>query len=214
MSFVIDSILILAILLSVFALGASRLAMTIRIFSVQSFLVAFLPWFLHGGTPGFHQILLLVGTIVIKTFVIPSSLMWAIRDVSMRRDMAPLIGFGTSLFVGCLLVALAFIVSASLPLPTGVASTLLLPASLSTLLLGLLLIMSRTKAVTQVVGYLIVENGIFLFGVSLVLDMPLLVEMGILLDVFVAVFVMGIVIFRINREFEHMDTHNLTVLRD
>jgi hydrogenase-4 component E len=214
MSFLIDSILILAILLSVFALGASRLGMTIRIFAIQSFLIAFLPWFLHGGTPGFHQLLLLVGTVVVKAFVIPSFLFWAIRDVSMRRDMAPLIGFGTSLFVGSLLVALAFIISANLPLPTGIASSLLLPASLSTLLLGLLLIISRTKAVTQVVGYLIVENGIFLFGVSLVLEMPLLVEMGILLDLFVAVFVMGIVIFRIHREFEHMDTNNLTVLRD
>ena len=214
MSFLIDSILILAILLSVFALGAARLGMTIRIFAVQSFLIAFLPWLLHQGPPGFHQILVLVGTAVVKGFVIPSFLFRAIRDVSMRRDMAPLIGFGTSLFVGSLLVALAFVISASLPLPTGVASSLLLPASLSTLLLGLLLIISRTKAVTQVVGYLIVENGIFLFGVSLVLEMPLLVEMGILLDVFVAVFVMGIVIFRIHREFEHMDTHNLTVLRD
>ena len=214
MSFLIDSILILAILLSVFALGASRLGNTIRIFSIQSFLIAFLPWLLHGGTPGFHQLVLLLGTILVKAFVIPRFLFSAIRDVSMRRDMAPLIGFGTSLFVGSLLVALAFILSANLPLPTGVGSSLLLPASLSTLLLGLLLIISRTKAVTQVVGYLIVENGIFLFGVSLVLEMPLLVEMGILLDVFVGVFVMGIVIFRINREFEHMDTHNLTVLRD
>jgi hydrogenase-4 component E len=89
-----------------------------------------------------------------------------------------------------------------------------MPASLSTLLLGLLVLVTRTKAVTQVVGYLFVENGIFLFGVSLVADMPVLVETGILLDVFVGVFVMGIVIFRISREFDHLDTQNLTALKD
>jgi hydrogenase-4 component E len=214
MRFLTDSILILTILLSVFALATARIGMTIRTFAVQSFLIAFLPWLVHGGVPGFHQVLLAVGTIAVKVVLIPMYLFRAIRDVAIRRDVAPLIGYGTSLFAGSILVALAFAISASLPVPMHVASTLLLPASLSALLLGLLLLISRSKAVTQVVGYLMLENGIFLFGVSLVVEMPLLVEMGILLDVFVGVFVMGIVIFRINREFDHMDTHNLTALRD
>jgi hydrogenase-4 component E len=212
MSFLTDCILIGTILLSVFMLSTARLGMTIRSFAVQSFLRAFLPSLVHEA--GFHQILILVGAILIKSYLIPRFLFRAIREVSIRRDVQPVIGFGTSLLVGSLLVALAFAVSANLPLPVGVASALLLPASLSTVLLGFLLIVSRAKALLQVVGYLVVENGIFLFGVSLVQEMPLLVEMGILLDVFVAVFVMGIVIFRINREFDHMDTTNLTILKD
>jgi hydrogenase-4 component E len=212
MSFLTDCILIGTILLSVFMLSTARLGMTIRSFAVQSFLLAFLPSLVHEA--GFHQILILVGAILIKSYLIPRFLFRAIREVSIRRDVQPVIGFGTSLLVGSLLVALAFAVSANLPLPVGVASALLLPASLSTVLLGFLLIVSRAKALLQVVGYLVVENGIFLFGVSLVQEMPLLVEMGILLDVFVAVFVMGIVIFRINREFDHMDTTNLTMLKD
>lgn len=214
MTFLTNSILIASVLLSVFALGTSRVGMTIRIFAVQSFVLAALPLVLRGGPLGFHEILLAAGTVAIKVVLIPRLLFRAIRDVSIRRDVSPLIGYGSSLFAGALLVVLAFAVSASLPLPSGVASPLLVPASLSTLLLGLLLLISRTKAVTQVVGYLVVENGIFLFGTSLVVEMPTLVEMGILLDVFVGVFVMGIVIFRINREFDHMDTHNLTALRD
>ena len=212
MSFLTDSILIGTILLSVFMLSTARLGQTVRSFAVQSFLLAFLPSLLHE--PGFHQVLILVGAILIKSYLIPRFLFRAIREVSIRRDVQPVIGFGTSLLIGALLVALAFAVSANLPLPVGVASSLLLPASLSTVLLGFLLIVSRAKALHQVVGYLVVENGIFLFGVSLVQEMPLLVEMGILLDVFVAVFVMGIVIFRINREFDHMDTANLTMLKD
>jgi hydrogenase-4 component E len=63
-------------------------------------------------------------------------------------------------------------------------------------------------------GYLVLENGIYIFGVTLVRDQPWLVETGILLDVFVAVFVMGIAIFHISREFDHMDVDQLTVLKD
>lgn len=209
-----DSILILTILLSIFALGTTRVGMTIRIFAAQSAFAAFLPWLAHGGAPGFHQVFILVATLAIKAVFIPAYLFRTLRRLGIHREIEPLIGFGTSLFAGTILVALAFSIAAGLPLPAGVPSSLLVPASLSALLLGFLLIVSRTKAVTQVVGYLIAENGIFLFGVSLVHEMPLLVEMGILLDIFVAVFVMGIVIFRITREFDHMDTHNLTSLRD
>ena len=63
-------------------------------------------------------------------------------------------------------------------------------------------------------GFLVMENGIYAFGVGLVLESPLLVELGVLLDVFVAVLVMGIIIFHISREFDHIDTHELSTLRD
>ena len=80
--------------------------------------------------------------------------------------------------------------------------------------LARILIVSRRKALTQVLGYLVMENGIYAFGVGLVPGTPVLVELGILLDVLVAVFVMGITIFHINREFEHLDTSRLTTLSD
>ena len=214
MTFLADTILIAAILLSVVTLATSRVGMGIRAFAAQSCLISFLPWLLHEGSPGRHQIAIMAGTLVVKGFLIPWFLFRAIRGIALRRDVGVLVGYGTSLFLAAILVALAFAISASLPLPTGGRSALLMPASLSTLLLGLLVLVTRTKAVTQVVGYLFVENGIYLFGVSLVAEMPVLVETGILLDVFVGVFVMGIVIFRISREFDHLDTQNLTALKD
>jgi len=85
---------------------------------------------------------------------------------------------------------------------------------LHAIFVGLLLIVSRRKAVTQVLGYLALENGIFVFGVGLARQATLLVEMGILLDVFVAVFVMGIAIFHISREFDHIDTDQLSLLKE
>ena len=83
-----------------------------------------------------------------------------------------------------------------------------------TTLSGLFMIVSRRKALTQVLGYLTMENGVYVFGASLAVREPLLVELGILLDVFVGVFVMGIVIYQINREFDHIDTDRLSVLKD
>jgi len=84
-----------------------------------------------------------------------------------------------------------------------------------TMMTGLLLLTTRRKALTQVVGYLALENGIYTFGVAVARDgSPWLVELGILLDVFVAVFVMGIAIFHISREFDHIDADQLTALKD
>ena len=89
-----------------------------------------------------------------------------------------------------------------------------MPASLATVLTGFLVLTTRRKAITQVVGYLVLENGIFIFGLLLVEAMPFLVEIGVLLDLFVGVFVMGIIIDHINREFSSLDTEHLTSLRE
>ena len=82
------------------------------------------------------------------------------------------------------------------------------------MLLGFLILVTRRKAVTQVVGYLMLDNGIFIFGQTLAEAVPMVVELGILLDLLVAVFVMGIAIHHISREFDHIDTRALASLRD
>jgi hydrogenase-4 component E len=100
-----------------------------------------------------------------------------------------------------------------LPLP-GAGIELLVPVAMSTVIIGLLVLTTRIKAITQVVGYLMLENGIYAFGLTLAERVPLLVELGVLLDVFVGVFVMGIVVFHINREFDSLSSARLTELRD
>jgi hydrogenase-4 component E len=99
-------------------------------------------------------------------------------------------------------------------LAPGSGFKLFVPASLSTLLTGFILLITRRKALTQVVGYLVLENGIYLFGLMLVEEMPMLVETGILLDLFVGIFVMGIVINHITVAFDSMDTRHLAELKD
>ena len=85
---------------------------------------------------------------------------------------------------------------------------------MTTALLGFLMLVARKYAVTQVVGYLMLDNGVFIFGQSLAGALPVVVEVGILLDLLVAVFVMGIAIHHISREFDHIDTRALASLRD
>lgn len=111
-------------------------------------------------------------------------------------------------------MAVAFAFSRGLPLPPAQQEALLVPTALSTVWCGLILVVARTKAVTQVLGFLVLENGVFVFGMLLTDIMPTMVEAGVLLDLFAAVFVMGIVIFQINREFSSIDTDKLSSLRD
>ena len=93
-------------------------------------------------------------------------------------------------------------------------SSLLVPVAIFTVLCGLLLIVSRNTAVMQVIGYLALENGIYAFGWAFAIEEPLLVEMGVLLDVFVAVFVMGITIHHLSREFDISRPTSLSSLKD
>jgi len=88
------------------------------------------------------------------------------------------------------------------------------PASFATVLTGFLVLTTRRKAITQVVGYLTLENGVFVFGLLLVEAIPFLVEFGVLLDLLVAVFVMGIIMNHIQREFSSLSTEHLTSLRE
>jgi hydrogenase-4 component E len=138
----------------------------------------------------------------------------AIREASIRREMEPIVGFVPSMVLGGIGVALAFAFSSRLPLLSHLAHPYLVPTALSTVWAGLLLVVSRRKAVNQVLGFLVLENGVYVFGLLISDFMPLMVEAGVLLDLFAAVFVMGIVMFHINREFSSLDTEKLSALKD
>ena len=92
--------------------------------------------------------------------------------------------------------------------------SLILPSSFATVLTGCIVLTTRRKAITQVVGYLILENGIFIMGLALLDALPFLVEIGVLLDLFVAIFVMGIIIHHVSREFASTDAAELASLKE
>jgi hydrogenase-4 component E len=150
----------------------------------------------------------------LKGLILPGLLQKAIRDVHIRHEVQPYVGFVPSLFLGAAGTGLAVIFAGSLPLAPEHAGSLTVPAALATLMTGFLLLTTRKKAISQVVGYFVLENGIFLFGLLLLSAMPRMIEIGVLLDLFVAILVMGIIINHIRDEFSSLDTELLAELKD
>jgi hydrogenase-4 component E len=209
----LDEVILLSVVLANFAvLGTTRLSTCIRAVAVQGFLLGVLPLVLHPSA-SLSLVGLAIGTVIVKAMLLPWFLLWAIREAQVRREIEPLIGYIASLLLGAVAVAISFAIARRLPLPEP-GIELLVPVAMSTVIIGLLVLTTRTKAITQVVGYLMLENGIYAFGLTLAERVPLLVELGVLLDVFVGVFVMGIVVFHINREFDSLSSARLTELRD
>jgi hydrogenase-4 component E len=207
-----DLVLLLVVLTDFWVLATSRVSACIRAVAVQGLLLGGLPVVLASSFT-LHTAGLAAGTVVIKAVALPWFLRRAIREASVRREIEPLVGYMTSIVLGAAALAFAFAVAAALPLPPT-AARLMVPVALVTVMTGLIVLITRAKAVTQVVGYLMLENGIYVFGLTQSERVPFLVDIGVLLDVFVGVFVMGIVVFHINREFDSMSATNLRELRD
>ena len=170
-------------------------------------------WVPGGTVPLVHLALMSVGALAVKAVVIPALLLRASREANARREVEPYVSLHLSVLLGAALVGLSLWLARVLVPPGPVAATLLVPASFATALLGFLMLVARKYAVTQVVGYLMLDNGVFIFGQSLAGALPVVVELGILLDLLVAVFVMGIAIHHISREFDSIDTRALSSLR-
>lgn len=200
------------ILTTFFILGASRLTACIRAAAVQGTLLSTLPILARGSAIDPHGIGLFLGTFLIKGVLIPILLFRSLRETTIRQEMEPTVSRHLSLLAGGLVVVLAF--SWEFPRLPGPQTPLIIPTALVMVLLGFLLLVTRKRAVMQVISFLVLENGVFLFGMTLVAEFPMTVEMGVLLDLLVGVFVMGIMIQHINRTFDHIDTTLLTSLRD
>lgn len=205
-------LLLLLVVLTDFAvLGTSRLSACIRWMAVQGAILGLLP-LAYGGAITEHVYGLAAGTVLVKAVLLPGFLKWAIREAAIRREVEPRVGYMASMLFGAAALGAAF----------GIASTtrafprhdLIVPVALVTVMIGLVVLITRTKAITQVVGYIMLENGVYLFGLTLSRRVPFLVEVGVLLDVFVGIFIMGIVVFHINREFDSISAANLSELRE
>lgn len=213
MNNIADTIMIFLVLTNFTLLGLSRLGTCIRVVAIQGTVLGLLPLLFNINNLELHLIFFSIAIISLKGFVFPWLLRKTLRDLNTNREIEPFIGYGTSIVLGTVILMICIWLSSRLLLPVATESKLIVPVAFFTIMSGLFLIISRKKAVTQVLGYLVMENGIYTFGVALVEKQPVFVELGILLDVFVAVFVMGITMFHINREFDHIDTDQLSKLK-
>ena len=153
-------------------------------------------------------------TLVLKVIVIPLLLMRVIDRLDVRWDVETLITIPTTMLIGILIVILSF----NLALPISKLSSTLargtLGIALACVLLSFLMMITRAKALPQVIGFLAMENGLFFAATSTAHGMPMVVELGIGLDVLIGVLILGIFMFQIREQFDSLDISNLEKLRD
>jgi hydrogenase-4 component E len=218
MSSVADFLVAAMIVAGLYMVATSRLGACVRASAVQGIILGALPvalWWTQAIRPlSLHVIVLALGAFGIKGIAIPRLLLRAIREAGVRREVEPMTSLHASIVGAAVLVGVAFWIASQMDLPFPVGSRLLVPAAMANVLLGFLLLVARRQAITQVVGYLVLENGVFVFGLGLAAEQPILVELSVLLDLLVGVFVMGIAILHISETFDHMDTTTLASLRE
>lgn len=210
---VLNAILVLVLMLNLFALGTSRIITVIRTVAVQGALLSLIPLLVHGRLSA-PVALAAIAALVLKGITIPSIMMRALQDANIKREVEPLVGLLPSIILGALGTVFALLFASHLPLAPEHAGSLLVPASIGTVLTGFIFLTTRFKALSQVLGYLVLENGIFIFGMLLINAMPFLVEMGVLLDLFTGIFVICIIVNKINKSFSSMDTRRLVSLKE
>ena len=166
----------------------------------QGVVIGLLPFVLTG-----EHALIAVVNVLVKGVLLPMMLNYAIRKARTVRELEPLVGFGKSVAIVFAVTLLSF---------RFAPETLAVAVSFATIATGLFLIIARRKAITQVIGFLVFENGISIFAAGISMDYGLVVELGILLDVFVLVFILGIAVYEINRTFSSIDIDKLNRLGD
>jgi hydrogenase-4 component E len=214
MSGTLNLLIGLAMGLNLLALGSSRLQSLIRAMSMQGMVLGLMPVLMERDALNWQLLAVSLATMVGKGVIIPNLLRRAMRAANIEREIQPFIGLIPSLLLGAGGTIAAMALARHLPLLPEHAGMLLVPGALASVLTGFILLIGRAKAISQVCGYLILENGIYLFGLLLIHSTPLLVESGILLDITVGVFVIGIIVDRIQRAFDSLDTRKLTTLRE
>jgi hydrogenase-4 component E len=185
----------------------------VRAVALQGVLLGALAVAAHGGI-NLRVLALALASALLKGWLIPAILFRALRQVGIKLEVEPSLGLLPSLLLGAFATVLAVAAGGRLPAAELRLAPLLIPASLATVACGFILLTTRRKAINQVLGYLVLENGIFIFGLLLVEAMPFLVEAGVLLDLFVGIFVLSIIIHHINREFATLDTRELSLLKE
>lgn len=209
----LDLLLVVVLVLNIIILGKSRLQAVIRLVAAQGVLLALISLCAREHVD-LLSVALALALAAMKGGVIPLMLLHALRDIKIKREVEPFIGLAASMILGALATGFAMIFAARLPLQEQHTTTLLVPAALATVFAGFIVLVTRYKAISQVIGYLILENGIFIFGMLLVNTMPEILELGVLLDLFVCIFVVCIIVKHINRAFSSEDTRQMSELKE
>lgn len=217
MSYTIQFINLLAsiLLLIVFAmLSQRRILSLINLFAWQGLVLSISTFVVAYSTAQYHLYYSAVLTLLLKALLLPWLLHRLIRKLNVKWDVETLINIPTTMLVGIALVIFAFNLAAPISQLSESITRGLIGIALACVLLSLLMMLTRRKAVPQVVGFLSMENGLFFAATSATHGMPLVVELGIALDVLVGTFIFGIFFFRIRETFDSLDITHMEKLKD
>lgn len=209
----VDTILSLVLLSVLFSYGTSRIPGLIKLVAFQGVAASIVPLFIGHEMGGGGYVFTLV-TLIIRGIIIPMSIYIAIKRVAIDREVEPIIGYHASIFCGLAVIVAATYISRQLNLPITGEYTLLFPAAIALLVTGMFLLMARRNAIAMVIGYIMMENGIYLVGMAFSVRARHIVEFGILLDVLAGVMIMGVIFQNIKKTFDDVDTALLRTLKE
>lgn len=202
------------LLLSFAMLAQRRILSLINLFALQGF-VLFLSTLLVAWMTGQNHLYVSAAlTLALKVVALPWILHRLIRRLNVKWDVETLINVPTTMLVGIVLVILAFNLALPITKLAGTVTRATLGIALACVLLSFLMMITRSKAVPQVIGFLSMENGLFFAATGAVYGMPMVIEFGVALDVLVGALILGIFIFEIRERFDSVDTRHLERLKE
>ena len=209
------NLLAAVLLLLAFAmLSQRRILSLINLFAAQGVVLCLATVLVASVTGQSHLYWSAGVTLLLKVLLLPWILHRLIRRLNVKWDVETLLNIPTTMLVGIVLVILAFNLAAPISQLAGTVTHSTLGIAMACVLLSFLMMITRSKAVPQVVGFLSMENGLFFAATAAVYGMPMVVELGIALDVLVASLILGVFLFQIRERFDSVDTRHLEKLKE
>ena len=211
---IINLLAAILLLLSFAMLAQRRILSLIDLFAAQGFVLALSTGFVAYATGQSHLYWSAGITLGLKVILLPLILHRLIRRLDVKWDVETLINIPTTMLVGIVLVILAFNLAQPVSELAGTVTRGTLGIALASVLLAFLMMITRSKAVPQVIGFLAMENGLFFAATAATYGMPMVVELGIALDVLIGVIILGVFFFQIRERFDSLDIHHLEKLKE
>ncbi|HXW75512.1 MAG TPA: hypothetical protein VEK10_11930 [Steroidobacteraceae bacterium] len=204
----------LLLLLSFAMLAQRRIVNLVNLLAMQGALLLLATLLLAWRTGQPHLYVSALLTLALKVVFLPWLLHRLIRRLQVYWDSEPLLNIPLTMLVGVIVVVFSFGLAQPISALASTATRNSIGIALAVVLLSFLTMITRRKAMSQVVGFLSMENGLFFGAMSATYGMPMVVEFGVALDVLVAVLVLGIFFFQIREQFDSLDLHHLESLRE
>ena len=206
-------VLLIVFLISLFYLSiANRMTTYVNVLAMQGILLFFVAFFELKNINTLNLILILLETVIFKSLAVPLFLKYILKRNNITREAEPYLPNFVSLIITTAIVITTIILSNTME--EGKLDKMFFVVALSTLFTGLYFIASRRKIITHVMGYLVIENGVFVLSLAVGNEMPMLVNLGIMLDIFASVLILGVFLNKIGDVFKDIDVIQLTILKD